>query len=903
MAPINSLEFFRTSYFGLTGHPEPFPWQEDLFLRFCECDIPKDLDLPTGCGKTSAMVAWLLALARQAQAGPEGISLPRRLVWVVNRRVVVDQATREAEELRQRLREEGRTELDAVRSALRRLSATETDDLIGISTLRGQFADNAEWRDDPSRPAVVVGTVDMIGSRLLFCGYGRGFKSRPLHAGFIGQDTLLIHDEAHLEPAFQELVAAVEAEQVRCGDFRRFRVMALTATSRSGHDNEHTLTSRDLEPGSEISKRVHAKKWIALHLVEDEKAIAEEVFPRAMEYRESGQAVLIFLRTIKDVSAVVDKLRKENLKFQRLTGTLRGYERDRLAKADPIFARFMQKMTVEAESGTVYLVCTAAGEVGVDMSADHLVCDLTPFDSMAQRLGRVNRFGEGDARVDVVCCAPSSDQAAKKKPAQLRFEQSCQRTLELLRELPQRADGRHDGSPAALGGLPVAKRQAAFTPPPTILATSQILFDAWALTSVREKLPGRPPVADWLHGVPDDWEPSQTYVAWREEVGILNKPELLAVYKPEDLLEDYPLKPHELLRDVTPRVAEQLELIAESYPDEFAWIVESDGNVEVTKLGDLIPRDKQKRQTPDLGDCTVVLPPSAGGLERGMLNGGRKFDEAAHGPYDLSDRWIDEKNRGRRCRVWDDDQPPEGMRLVRTIDTRLPEAEDESGVDEQPSTRRYWRWYVRPRSADDDGSKTAQQDRELEPHNRAAQKLASGLTSKLGLGPSEALAVSLASGWHDLGKRRAIWQRSIGNGEFPSRVLAKSERKMSAVSLSKYRHEFGSLIDLAALGEFGELKIEVQDLLLHLVAAHHGRARPHFPTDEAFDPDTSKDRATEIAQETPRRFARLQRKYGRWGLAYLESLVRAADWLASQGVEPIEPESAGSGDASGEVAR
>jgi CRISPR-associated endonuclease/helicase Cas3 len=885
MVAVDLLEFFRTSYLGLTGHPEPFPWQESLFIKLCEDDIPKELDLPTGCGKTSAMAVWLLALARQAQAGPESISLPRRLVWVVNRRVVVDQATREAEELRQRLREARRTELDAVRSALRTLSATENDNLIGISTLRGQFADNAEWSDDPSRPAVVVGTVDMIGSRLLFSGYGRGFKSRPLHAAFIGQDALLIHDEAHLEPAFQELVAAVEAEQVRCGDLRRFQVMALTATSRSGHDNAHTLTSRDLEPGSEVSKRVHAKKWIALHVVEDEKAVTE-VFQRAMEYRESGQAILIFLRTIRDVSSVVDKLRGENLNVQRLTGTLRGYERDQLANADPVFARFMKKMTAQAASGTVYLVCTAAGEVGVDMSADHLVCDLTPFDSMAQRLGRVNRFGEGDARVDVVCCSPSSEQAAKKKTAQLRFEQACQRTLELLRELPQRADGRYDGSPAALGELPAAKRQAAFTPPPNILATSEILFDAWALTSVREKLPGRPPVADWLHGIPDDWEPPQAYVAWREEVGILNKPELLAVYKPEDLLEDYPLKPHELLRDVTLRVAEQLELIAESSPDEFAWIVEPDGSVEVTRLGDLIPRDKQKRRTPDLGDCTVLLPPAAGGLEKGILNGRLGFDEAAHGPYDLADRWIDEKNRGRRCRVWDDDQPPEGMRLVRTIDTRLPEAEDEPGVDEQHSTRRYWRWYVRPRSADDDGSKTAQQDLELEPHIRDAQKLASGLTSKLSVGPPEALAVSLASGWHDLGKRRAIWQRSIGNGEFPSRVLAKSERKTSGVSLSQYRHEFGSLIDLTALDEFGELKIEVQDLLLHLVAAHHGRARPHFPTDEAFDPDASMDRAAEIAQETPRRFARLQRKYGRWGLAYLESLVRAADWLASQGVEP-----------------
>jgi CRISPR-associated helicase Cas3 len=54
------------------------------------------------------------------------------------------------------------------------------------------------------------------------------------------------------------------------------------------------------------------------------------------------------------------------------------------------------------QTGTVYLICTSAGEVGIDMSADHLVCDLTPFDSMAQRFGRVNRFGTGDARIDLV---------------------------------------------------------------------------------------------------------------------------------------------------------------------------------------------------------------------------------------------------------------------------------------------------------------------------------------------------------------------------------------------------------------------------------------------------------------------------------------------------------------------
>jgi len=79
---------------------------------------------------------------------------------------------------------------------------------------------------------------------------------------------------------------------------------------------------------------------------------------------------------------------------------------------------------------------------------------------------------------------------------------------------------------------------------------------------------------------------------------------------------------------------------------------------------------------------------------------------------------------------------------------------------------------------------------------------------------------------------------------------------------------------------------EIQDIVLHLISAHHGRARPHFPRDETFDPQRMQREADEQAGEAPRRFARLQRKYGRWGLAYLESLLRAADWAAS--AEPSE---------------
>jgi CRISPR-associated helicase Cas3 len=63
----------------------------------------------------------------------------------------------------------------------------------------------------------------LVGSRLHFSGYGVGFKGRPLHAGFLGQDVFLIHDEANLEPAFQDLLRTIEGEQARCREYGKFR--------------------------------------------------------------------------------------------------------------------------------------------------------------------------------------------------------------------------------------------------------------------------------------------------------------------------------------------------------------------------------------------------------------------------------------------------------------------------------------------------------------------------------------------------------------------------------------------------------------------------------------------------------------------------------------------------------
>ncbi len=871
---------FATAFAVLTGNA-PFPWQQELYRRFVEGKIPTSCDLPTGLGKTSVIALWLIALANHPDR------LPRRLVYVVNRRTVVDQTTTEVEKLRENLRDDPRAA--ALLDNLKKLCAIplEEDELpLAISTLRGQFADNREWSADPARPAVVAGTVDMIGSRLLFSGYRVGFKGKPLHAGFLGQDALLVHDEAHLEPAFQELIETIQREQckrewvgprppVPCWR-KHLQIMALTATSRnedSTGNGGFELTEAEKSAPMEVPdppteplhiawRRLKARKAIHFLSVEDEKKeLVDTINELALsgKFKGSGQAILIYARTVENAEKIVDKLNKAKQQVQQLTGTMRGLERDDLPK-DRLFTCFLPASSrpdgVTPAKGTVYLVCTSAGEVGVNLSADHLICDLTTFESMSQRFGRVNRFGDrADTEIHVV--------HPKKFDENDPYEQRRKKTLRLLQQL------NGDASPAALSQLDLATRQAAFALKPDIPLATDVLFDSWALTTIHEELPGRPPIEPYLHGIPERELP-ETHVAWREDVELLRNAGISDKQLGE-LLADYPLKPHELLRDRSDRVFKRLHSLADEHGSQMVWLIDDHGEVKTVPLGKLLENKER------INWVTVVLPPSMGGLApTGTLGKG-----AAREQLDVADELYQDGEQHRK-RIWDDDRPPPYMRLVRTIDTN-PEADQ---AEEETADRRFWHWYVRPKSADDDGSKTASQAPvKWGDHTDQVTIYAKNIAAKLCLPPDLHRALELAGRSHDFGKKRELWQRSIGNPN-PTDWHAKSGKAKSGkdwkpLDITDYRHEFGSLLDVRDNLEFQELSHDLKDLVLHLIAAHHGRGRPHFPPEEAFDPEPKGKDVVSIAAEVPRRFAQLQRKYGRWGLAYLESLLRAADYAAS----------------------
>lgn len=138
MTPAQPSTVFATAFSELTGYP-PYPWQARLYSCLHNGDFPKRCGIPTAAGKTNSIAVWLISLWRDnddPEAGTRTI-VPRRLVYVVNRRTEVDQATAEVERMRSRLlTAKPDSPLGLMRRALQRASTAPDEAGVTISTLR-----------------------------------------------------------------------------------------------------------------------------------------------------------------------------------------------------------------------------------------------------------------------------------------------------------------------------------------------------------------------------------------------------------------------------------------------------------------------------------------------------------------------------------------------------------------------------------------------------------------------------------------------------------------------------------------------------------------------------------------------------------------------------------------------
>ncbi len=918
----------------------PFRWQRRLLERLRQGELPEAVDVPTGLGKTAVMALWLIALGK-------GAKLPRRLVYVVDRRAVVDQATRYAERLRQNL----------PKDLARELGVAERGGDLPISTLRGGFADNRAWQEDPSVPAIVVGTVDMIGSRLLFRGYGVSKGMRPYLAGLLGADALVVLDEAHLCPPFEALLRqVVDHRDDKLGPLvdvgavtPPFRLMSLSATGRqsAGLEDRDVFTLLDEDRSEQtVCDRLNADKRLLVERVEDSGALAEKLAQRTVEIGASPEGqrarIIVYSHSRKvavDVKARIDKECRRGSGKNRasrdwatelLVGERRVHERAEL-EGWLEEQGFLGGSRLEPEAPAV-LVATSAGEVGVDLDADHLVCDLVPYERMVQRLGRVNRRGGRDrrARVEVLAAQPPSALfSGSKAEREKRAAEAVERwwaPLKLLR--PLGGSDRYNASPASTVELKERHLEivrAATTQAPLHPELTRPLLDAWAMTSL-DQHEGRPEVAPWLRGWEEVEEP-QTEVVWRRHLPSIQVDD--GIELPAALATEYfraaPIHATEKLEASTSRVFDWLlkraawlakrqqadplfvgadEIVGVLLDREHRHRGSFRGSdlrtmaapVRALSEADRKERDAQKRKWKESlqqPGALLVVDARLGGLRDGMLNE-RENNKAVTAD---SDRGWQDLKQGQAS-----DAPPViGFRIQEVV-----RADDGEGlVEPVPSVD--WRHFRTFETAMDSGGTPVRglavltwadeplnedvrsagaRVQVLSEHAAAVVDRVRAIACRLDLPSWEREALAKAACLHDEGKAAPRWQRAM-NAPQDGSVYAKTGGGGDWRALEGYRHEFGSLLD----AETRELPAETRDLVLHLIASHHGRARPLIPPGgcDAGPPSLLEIKAGDAAL----RFAKLQRRYGPWGLAWREAILRAADQSASRSAKPEDGERSG----------
>jgi CRISPR-associated endonuclease/helicase Cas3 len=889
---------------------EPYRWQQRLLIDWFRLGrIPTAIDIPTGLGKTKVMTAWLCARML-------GAALPRRLVYVVDRRAVVDQATREAEEISTRLHAllcNSKIGSDVRAEHRRRLGLTDGEGLP-ISTLRGQYADNRRWMDNPYGAAIVVGTVDMIGSRLLFSGYGIGPGMRPAHAGFLGADTLVVLDEAHLVPAFEELtrqVAALTDEDRRRsgGKVPSLSLVTLSATARGRAGGEAFALADDDESDPPVAARLSAPKRLALLDQVTTSELSSALAECAWKRGTGGRRVIIFSNSRKVAQDVESDLRERVKRAfgmdATLTGLLVGERRlyERTLEYDPpqghagasIFERF--KPDAPPSDMPAFLVATSAGEVGIDLDADDLVCDLVPWERMVQRFGRVNRRATPTvAFIDVI---PSlSEKDAENAVMAERLEQLRAPFASVM--WPADNDGFRDASPGRLRRIKAAIGpilDTASTPAPFMPKLDRPTVQAWAMTSLREHS-GRPAIAPYLRGWSED-RPQSTIV-WRRLFP-------LAAQSGQSLQSGFPIKeiisefdaffdsappnvnetldaPADRIADIVRKRVDAYEALTDAQrsmldderepaPRHPPILVILDSRYDVEQVLDIPGFRKAFRNAEQfaraLVDRTLVLDARFAGLsEAGLLDAkASELPPTIDGPiWELTS----ERYAQRRIR-WGALSPPSSESAWRYEGYRwVAEPErDESNV--------LWVEVLRSGGANAGDPAVSRTAQILPEHHAWTREEALRIADGLGFSEADTLLLATAAFAHDAGKARDLWQNAM-NANSEGRPYAKTTGGAAPRTLSGYRHEFGSLGDIIDDAAFLALPEGDRELALHLVAAHHGHTRPVV---RAIDPDRAPSRSAELACLAALRYEELSRLWGPWGLAWWEAVLRSADWAAS----------------------
>jgi CRISPR-associated endonuclease/helicase Cas3 len=951
----------------------PFPWQKELARRACAGDWPSPVALPTAAGKTALIDIAVFALS----CGASGAA--RRIFFVVDRRIVVDEACERAgnlaSALKRSLARRDQSVCRRVAESLREIANDNDAEPLLVATLRGGMPRDDSWARSPLQPTVCCSTVDQVGSSLLFRAYGsRSAYNWPIRAGLVSHDALILLDEAHCSTPFVETTKTIAARYRTWAEVSlpgKLTVVELTATPDGPAQfsySQEDLKDEVLGPRWKTSKPVRLVTVGGITETDDQ-ILTERMAQEATAFANGGARVIGVVAnrvsTARDIFAKLEFLAPARTIL--LTGRARPWDRDRIWHTwRPSIAA---GRAIEPDE-PVFVVATQCIEVGANIDFDALVTEAASIDALEQRFGRLNRLGA--PKESPGCIVVSKEQLREKCDDPVygpslsatwnwltRHAVSIERKVATERGVSKKVRQKtikdividmgvlalRERLPAGeeLQHLRMPKRHA-----PVLMPTH---LDVLSQTSP-EPQPSPDP-AVFLHGPKAG--PADIQVVWRadlEDVAPENWADLVAVCPPS-AVEELPV----------PVYAVQQWLRGE--------VITDISDVEGTG---------QDQGSSELGlpvllwhgvdDCKPIWSP--------QLRPGMTIVAPATGRYGGCDKWgwnpayrqpvsdigdeVSLSTRGRAilrlhptlingwsapgfvapelkqigeclsaCAEVDDireqlrrlDEVENLARWVKTVSRLLlRERNSKLRLVEHPESSETEdvriaalagskRWRIRSKASVDDFYQEGEQSSrttevELEPHLEGVRSKAETYGRACGLPIQTCRSLDLAARFHDIGKADLRFQAWLRGGVFtiaPDRHLAKSAANgFDRIAMRRARESSGypegARHELQSVALLNNLIPETEvdfDLVLHLIASHHGRCRPfapvvddHHAVEVTYASDgkrwtvSSNHSLSCAGSGVSERFWRLTRRYGWFGLAYLETLLRLADCRESE---------------------
>lgn len=373
----------------------PREWQEAL----ARDEVPRSrvIRIPTGYGKTlGVLAAWAYHRVERKDE-----RWPRRLVWTLPMRVLVEQTA------------------DEVRRCLDRLQllwqpGTDHRGKVGVHLLMGGADQGGEWNLYPEEDAVFIATQDMALSRALNRGYAAPRARWPMEFGLLSHDALWVLDEvqlmdvglatsAQLQAFFDDDADAERSLRPRLSWWMSATLQPewLKSVDTVGHHVAWTTSPTTLTPTALVAGLATIKKTLEIEEIgaNDDGAFAKAIkegHEKAPQNGENGRITLVVCNTVDRAARTYDALERLAVtKDLRLVHS-RYRPHERAAWKTDFLGREACRQGVDR-----IIVATQVVEAGVDISATTLITELSPWSSLVQRFGRCARYG-GTGSVVVV---------------------------------------------------------------------------------------------------------------------------------------------------------------------------------------------------------------------------------------------------------------------------------------------------------------------------------------------------------------------------------------------------------------------------------------------------------------------------------------------------------------------